>query len=118
MSVSSRAPMMRIRWPVLASATSASPILARSGICSAGRADRLEPAPQPLEPGEGIHGILEPHADSARRRDRRKGIGRIVAPGYHQPHVVPLAFGLECERDAVGLELQILAHEIRAGAVE
>ena len=64
---------------------------------AAGLADRLQPPLQPLEAAERGRRILDPHAERARRRDRRQRVRRVVAPGNAEPHVVPLPVGLDRE---------------------
>ena len=41
-----------------------------------------------------------------------------MSAGHREARVIPLTFCLDREGHAVGLELQVLAHEVRAGAVE
>ena len=64
---------------------------------AAGLADRLQPAPQAFEPGKRADRILDPDAERARRGDRGERVRGIVPAGHRQPHLVPLAVGLERE---------------------
>ena len=81
-------------------------------------ADGFQPPPQSFESGQRRGALGERHAERTGRGERGQRVRRIMAAGDHQRNVVAIAGGLDGEAEAVGEQLELLAHQLGAGAVE